>query len=103
MQQPPAAGAAMPPGDDAQDDAGIGSAASGYAGPENGPFECQNCVHFDGEGTCDNPQVQSDPEVQGKVEAEGCCNLFRPEEQGGGEENEPAGEDESIQAGGEQP
>jgi hypothetical protein len=67
--------------------AGIGSAQSGYATPDNGPFECANCIHFDGQGACDNPQVQSDPEVNGQVDAEGCCNLFKPagEEQDEGE------------------
>jgi hypothetical protein len=88
-------------GADQADDAGIGSAQSGYAGPENGPFECSNCIHFDGQGTCDNPQVQSDPEVQGKVEAEGCCNLFNPA-QAGGDEEQGEGEEGAIPGAGEQ-
>lgn len=69
---------------------GIGSAQSGYATPDNGPFECANCIHFDGQNKCDNPQVVADPEVNGQVEAEGCCNLFSPggEESGGEEEGE---------------
>jgi hypothetical protein len=78
---------------DAGDDSGIGSAQTGYAGPENGPFECDHCIHFDGQGTCNNPQVQADPEVQGKVDAEGCCNLYSPAQEGeaGGGESEEEG------------
>lgn len=58
-------------------DQGDGTAQSGYATPDFGPFECENCTHFDGQGKCDHPQVISDPEVQGNVDAEGCCNLFK--------------------------
>jgi hypothetical protein len=78
MAAPAPTDAAAPPmgGDDPN--AGIGSAAAGYAGPENGPFECSNCTHFTAPNQCDNPQVQSDPEVNGQVEPEGCCNLFKP-------------------------
>lgn len=70
--------------------AGIGSAQSGYATPDNGPFECENCIHFQPPNACDNPQVVTDPEVNGKVEPEGCCNLFSPagNETPGGEEEE---------------
>ncbi len=69
---------------------GIGSAQSGYATPDNGPFECENCIHFQPPNACDNPQVVSDPEVNGQVEPEGCCNLFSPagNETPGGEEDE---------------
>lgn len=83
--------------------AGIGSAQSGYATPDDGPFECGNCVHFDGESKCDNPQVVADPEVSGQVEAEGCCNLFRPEQEGGESDEEEQGEGETgaIPAAGE--
>lgn len=59
-------------------DEGIGSKLTGYAPPNMGPFSCSNCVHFDGSGSCDNQQVVADPEVNGAVEADGCCNLFNP-------------------------
>jgi hypothetical protein len=89
-----------PPHGGQDDAAGIGSALSGYATPDNGPFECGNCVHFQAPNTCDNPQVVSDPEVGGQVEAEGCCNLFRPGggEAAGGEEDQETG---AIPAAGE--
>jgi hypothetical protein len=82
---------------------GIGSAQSGYATPDNGPFECGNCIHFDGTNKCDNPQVVSDPEVNGQVEAEGCCNLFSPAEHEGGEDEsgEEEGETGAIPGAGE--
>jgi len=72
-----------------------GSAATGYATPDLGPFECENCIYFQAPGTCSNPQVVSDPEVQGQVDPEACCNLFtsahnetQAEEHGSGEESE---------------
>lgn len=81
-------GAAPTPPTDPQmndsDDQGIGSKESGYAGPDMGPFSCANCSHFDGQGSCDNEKVMADPEVNGKVEADGCCNLFRPGDEGDG-------------------
>jgi hypothetical protein len=78
----------------------IGTRVSGYAGAESGPFECGNCLHFSAgpegivpggnaegsaEGRCKHPVVVDDPEVKKDeeeefaiVEAEGCCNFFRP-------------------------
>jgi hypothetical protein len=89
-------------GNDPSDEQGIGSAQAGYATPENGPFECSNCVHFDGQASCDNSQVISDPEVQGKVDPEGCCNFFRPS--GNENQQEEQGETETgaIPGAGEQ-
>lgn len=56
---------------------GDGTAQAGYATPDLGPFECENCVHFQPPNQCDHPQVISDPEVQGNVDPEGCCNFFK--------------------------
>lgn len=77
----PSMGAA-PPAPDPKQDEGIGSKLTGYAPPNMGPFSCANCVHFDGQGSCDNQQVVADPEVNGAVEADGCCNLFNPSKGG---------------------
>jgi hypothetical protein len=61
---------------------------SGYMGPDKGPFECGNCVHFMAPGSC---QI-----VAGDIEEDGCCNLFNPSgkesgEQEPGDESEPGG------------
>ena len=72
MSTPPPSGAG-----DGGDDQGDGTQASGYVTPDLGPFECDNCTHFQAPSSCDNPQVMSDPEVNGQVEAKGCCNLFK--------------------------
>jgi hypothetical protein len=78
---------------------GVGSVQSGYATPDMGPFECGNCIHFQAPNACDHPQVVSDPEVNGQVEEDGCCNLFRPAEQA--EESEETQETGAIPAAGE--
>lgn len=69
---------------------------SGYQPPDQGPFECDNCIHFDGQGRCDKPEVIADPQVQGNVEPEGCCNFFESahSESQDQEHTEGAGEDE---------
>ena len=54
-----------------------GTAASGYATPDLGPFECDNCVKFQPPNQCGDPRVQADPEVQGQVDPQGCCNFFQ--------------------------
>jgi hypothetical protein len=54
-----------------------GTQASGYATPDLGPFECENCVKFQPPNQCGDPRVQADPEVQGQVDPEGCCNFFQ--------------------------
>ena len=65
------------PSQDADAEPGDGTAASGYVTPDLGPFECENCQHFNPPGECNHPTVQADPEVQGQVEPEGCCNYFK--------------------------
>lgn len=54
-----------------------GTAASGYATPDLGPFECENCTKFQPPNLCGDPRVQQDPEVQGQVDPQGCCNFFQ--------------------------
>lgn len=71
--QPSAAAQAGAPGQPQQD----GSQASGYATPDLGPFECENCTKFQPPNQCGDPRVQQDPEVQGQVDPQGCCNFFQ--------------------------
>lgn len=42
---------------------------AGYMGPEMGPFKCGNCDFFD-------PTDSDCHIVAGKVDPEGCCNMF---------------------------
>src|ERR1700737_2940317 len=60
-----------------QSDPGDGTQQSGYVTPDLGPFEWENCTHFEAPNRCNHPEVVSDPEVNGNVEASGCCNLFK--------------------------
>jgi hypothetical protein len=39
-----------------------------YRGPQEGPFQCSNCIYFTGANTC----VQ----VAGEIDPMGLCNLF---------------------------
>lgn len=41
---------------------------AGYQGPEQAPFQCGNCVHFDTSGACEL--------VDGTIDSAACCNLF---------------------------
>lgn len=57
-----------------------------YQSPDQGPFECDNCEHFDGAGHCNRPEVvaelgDSDDQGLADVDPKGCCNYF--EKQGG--------------------
>lgn len=73
------------------DDQGMGSQASGYVTSQELPADqrsCSSCLHFDGQSQCSNPQVVADPEVQGKVEPDGCCNLIRIADAGAGPETQ---------------
>lgn len=47
---------------------GVDPDVAGYKDPDEGPFACGNCAHFDGTNTC---EILSEP-----VEPEGLCNLF---------------------------
>lgn len=43
---------------------------AGYMGPENGPFMCARCQHFQPPAACEK--------VQGVIAPQGCCNFFDP-------------------------
>jgi len=64
---------------------------AGYKGPEEGPFNCGNCVFFT-DGTCKI--------VDGEIDPEGVCNLFTTmsgaEMPAGPEEDIPEPEDEPL-------
>lgn len=62
---------------DSGQNAPIGSKKSGYATPDMGPFQCANCIHFDGKNQCNHPDVVKDPQVKGQVQPGGCCTYFR--------------------------
>ena len=68
--QPP-----RPQGGDAEP--GDGTQLSGYATADLGPFECENCQHFTAPSSCSHPFVIADPDVNGQVDPEGCCNYFK--------------------------
>lgn len=62
-----------------------GTPKVGYMPPENGPFACRNCKHYQdtakGSG-CDDKEVAEDL-GKGKnglapVAPDGCCNEFEP-------------------------
>ena len=60
---------------------------AGYLGPEDGPFQCARCIHFDGQGSCNV--------VAGPIDPEGCCNLFQR-----GDEDVQNEDSEAVPAGG---
>lgn len=66
------------------DNAPIGTKATGYSEPELGPFLCLNCVHSNREGNrCNHPDVVADPEMKlddgaAVIEPAACCNEFHP-------------------------
>ena|ERR1700693_5545726 len=45
-----------------------------YMGPEQGPFECDNCEYYQDPGQCTKPEVIQ--EQGGQVDPKGCCNFF---------------------------
>lgn len=70
-----------------EDNDPIGTSVAGYAGPEEGPFHCGHCIHFEeikeGDGRCNHPKVLKDPKIEKKddkavVDENGCCNLYNP-------------------------
>src|ERR1700734_1929251 len=65
--------------DQQEDQESSATQMSAYVAPTDGqPTICANCVHFDGQAACDHPEVISDPEVNGKVEANGHSKFYSP-------------------------
>lgn len=46
--------------------------AAGYLPPSQAPFRCGSCEYFSAPSACRL--------VEGRIEAEGCCNLFSKDE-----------------------
>jgi len=67
-------------GQDAKEDQqSTATTQSAYVAPTDGqPTICQNCMHFDGQGSCDHPEVIADPQVQGKVDPNGHSKFYMP-------------------------
>lgn len=66
----------------------IGTPKSGYAPPEDGPFQCHNCGHFRWPNQCSHPDVIADAKAKAEplrlsqaglavVKPAGCCTYFR--------------------------
>lgn len=55
-------------------DTKLSKVQAGYLPPEDGPFECGNCIHFYPPHKCEL--------VEGVIKSAGCCNLYTPDEQG---------------------
>jgi hypothetical protein len=73
-------------GVDQDDSKSTATEQSAYVAPTDGqPTICQNCVHFDGQGSCDHPEVIADPQVQGRVDANGHSKFYSPKSEEAGE------------------
>lgn len=72
-QTPPDAQAGRP----SAGEPGDGTPMSGYVTPDLGPFQCDHCQHFQPPSACNHPKVMNDPQVQGQVSPQGCCNSFK--------------------------
>lgn len=67
-----------------KDNSEIGTPIGHYASPDKGPFECANCIHFDGKKLCGHPKVIQDAkngeleldQNKAVVQKKGCCNYF---------------------------
>lgn len=63
--------------DQQEDQQGTATQQSAYVAPTDGqPTICANCMHFDGQGSCDHPEVIADPEVNGQAEANGHSKFY---------------------------
>lgn len=84
--QPNAAPAAMPPPAAAPDQS-TATQQSAYVAPTSGqPTICQNCAHFDGQGSCDAAEVIADPDVMGQVDPNGHSKFYTPKTDNDGDE-----------------
>src|SRR5271157_2012318 len=73
--------------DQQEDQHSTATQQSAYVAPTDGqPTICQNCMHFDGQGMCDHPEVVADPEVNGKVDANGHSKFYSPKSAEQGEQ-----------------
>ena len=64
------------------------SVPADYQGPENGPFECDNCSFFSAPKGCSQPDVlaevgDADGDGLADVDPKGCCNKFSSMKSGG--------------------
>lgn len=84
---PPDAGAKPMPKEPKYDAEKVPQPNAGYMGPDKGPFKCGNCEFFD-------PTDSDCHIVAGKVDAEGCCNMFTKIGDLGGVHQEPDEDDE---------
>lgn len=74
----------LPDGSEAAETGGAVSAEeAGYLTPDQGPFECQNCLYFVSDG-------QPCQKVAEPVQSQGVCTLYQTK--GGKAQDKPAGE-----------
>jgi hypothetical protein len=68
-----------PPAKEPQSKTPQGSVAS-YMGPDQGPFECDDCQFFNDPSGCTKEEVIQELGDQGdgtaQVDPKGCCNFF---------------------------
>jgi hypothetical protein len=85
-----------PPSSQAPSDFSEGSnledqASAGYMPPEDGPFECDHCAHFQAPNTCDK--------VSGVIDPQGCCNYYLSVETGSENPGGGVGKEAPIPSG----
>ena len=64
----PAGGGTVPHPDGSAAPKQMSPSNAGYQTPDQGPFECDNCQHFQAPGSCEW--------VSGAIDPKGCCNNF---------------------------
>lgn len=83
---PPVSASSAPPAPAAPSGAitGVSKTPAGvpasYMGPDQGPFECDNCEYYHDPGQCEKQEVIAElgPGQSGlaPVDAQGCCNFY---------------------------